>query len=151
MGKETLPVNRDAMSEVNPLGVQVSHFNMNEDDETALARKLAEKWHLNVPERRSLPSSGIAASALVAAVGEILAETSSYPRNWSPDEPVYDGIVIAPTQDGFKLHERHEIGACRFSPATITEVATLEEAVRRFLQATYKVDDIDGVRIDWHR
>ncbi len=124
---------------------------MNDYDEVALARKLAEKWHLNVPERRSLPNSGIAASALVSAISEILADSLRYPRDWSPDQAGYDGIVITPTQHGFKLYERHEIGVCRSSPATVNEVATLEEAVRAFLQAVFAVDNIDGIPIDWSR
>ena len=124
---------------------------MNEFDDARLARKLAEKWHLNVRERRSLPSSGIGASALVAAVHEILTESCRYPRDWSPDDPAYDGIVITPAHNGFQLHERHEIGVGRFSPVTITEVATLEEAVRSFLMATFEGDNIDGIPIDWNR
>ena len=59
--------------------------------------------------------------------------------------------MVTPAPSGFKLHERHEIGVCRFSPATVTEVATVEEAVREFLKATFAVDNIDGIPIDWNR
>jgi hypothetical protein len=124
---------------------------MDDYDEAALARKLAERWQLNVPERRSLPDSGLSASALVSAIHEILAEASCYPRDWRPDEASYDGALIKSTQHGFEIHERHEIGVGRFSPAQVQHVATLEQAVLAFLKATFEEDNMDGIRIDWHR
>jgi len=120
-------------------------------DESTLARKLAEKWHLNVPERRSLPVGGLSASAFVGAIGDILKASPWYPAEWPRDEPAYDGAVITPNEHGFTIHERHEIGIMRFSDATIRQVATLEEAVRAFLKATFKLREIDGIPIDWSR
>lgn len=122
---------------------------MCEDDMSSLARKLATKWHLNVVERRSLPVAGLPASAFVDAIREILRTYPRYPSDWPRDEPAYDGAVITPSERGFAIHERHEIGVMRFSDATITQVATLEEAVRAFLKATFRTDDIDGIPIDW--
>lgn len=124
---------------------------MNALDEPALARKLAAKWQLNVAERNSLPPAGISASALVAAIREILAESSRYPADWSPDVADYDGVVITPAPNGFQTHTRHEIGVQRFSDATIADVNTLEDAVRAFLRAVFSVDNIDGIPIDWTR
>lgn len=120
-------------------------------DESSLARKLAEKWHLNVAERRSLPFSGLPASSFVEAIREILKTSPWYPSDWPRDEPLYDGAVITPTERGFTIHERHEIGVMRFSDATISHVATLEDAVRAFLKATFKLGEIDGMPIDWTR
>ena len=120
-------------------------------DVSSLARKLAEKWHLNVAERRSLPIAGLPASAFVEAIRDILKASPWYPSDWPRDEPAYDGAVITPNELGFTIHERHEIGMMRFSDAMITQVATLEEAVRAFLKATFKADDIDGIPIDWSR
>ena len=124
---------------------------MCEYDASTLARKLAEKWHLSVAERRSLPIAGLPASTLVEAVRDILRTNPWYPPTWRRDEPAYDGVVISQSEHGFAIHERHEIGMGRFSDATITEVATLEEAVRAFLMATFKPNDIDGILIDWSR
>ena len=124
---------------------------MNAVDEPTLARKLAAKWQLNVPERTSLPPAGLAASTLVAAIREILAQSSRYPADWSPDVANYDGVVITPTPNGFRTHTRYETGVQRFSAATITDFATLEDAVRSFLDAVFSVDNIDGIPIDWTR
>jgi len=119
-------------------------------DESALAYKLAEEFHLNVAERRSLPSSGISVSALLVAIQSILDECSWFPRDWRPDQP-FDGIVIEATQMGFNLHERSEIGMARFSDAETTTVSTIKDAVRKFLSRTYCVSNIDGIPIDWSR
>ncbi len=118
---------------------------------SSLARKLAEEWHLNVAERRSLPIAGLPASAFVEAIRDILKASPWYPSDWPRDESTYDGAVITPNDNGFAIHERHEIGVMRFSDAVITQVATLEEAVRAFLKSTFKAGDIDGVPIDWTR
>ena len=120
-------------------------------DLSKLACKLAEGWHLSVAERRSLPIAGLPASAFVAAIRGILREFPWYPSDWARDEPVYDGAVITPNENGFTIHERHEIGMMRFSDVVITQVATLEEAVRAFLKSTFKADSIDGIPIDWTR
>ncbi len=122
------------------------------DQEVAnLACKLAEKWHLNVADRRSLPIAGLPASAFVAAIRQILEESRWYPSGWLRDEPAYDGAVITPNEHGFTIHERHEMSLMRFSDAVVTQVSTLEEAVRVFLKSTFKADNIDGIPIDWTR
>lgn len=124
---------------------------MSDYDVSNLACKLAEKWHLNVAERSSLPATGLPASAFVEAIRSILSTSPWYPPKWSRDEPAYDGAVITPNERGFSIHVRREIGVMRFSDATITQVSTLEEAIRTFLIATFKADCIDGVPIDWSR
>lgn len=124
---------------------------MSGHDISNLARKLAEKWHLNVAERSSLPAAGMPASAFVDAVRCILSASPWYPPDWPRDESAYDGAVITPNKHGFEIHMRHEIGVMRFSEATITQVPTLEEAVHKFLKVTFKADNIDGIPIDWSR
>jgi len=91
------------------------------------------------------------ASAFVEAVRSILIASPWYPSDWPRDEPAYDGAVITPNERGFAIHVRHEIGVMRFSDATITQVSTLEEAIRTFLKATFNAYSIDGVPIDWSR
>lgn len=118
-------------------------------DLAGLARKLAEQWRLDGPQRRSLPVAGLPASAFVEAVRVILRTSPWYPSVWPRDAPAYDGAVITPNELGFIIHERYEIGMMRFSDATITQVTTLEEAVREFVRATFKGNEIDGIPIDW--
>lgn len=59
---------------------------------SSLARKLAEKWHLNVAERRSLPAAGLPASAFVEAIRGILSASPWYPADWPHDEEGYGEI-----------------------------------------------------------
>ncbi len=54
-----------------------------------------------------------------------------------------------PNERGFAIHVRHEIGVMHFSDVTITQVATLEEAIRMFLKVTFNADSIDDIPIDW--
>lgn len=124
---------------------------LSEHDVSILASKLAETWHLNVAERRSLGGAGLPGTALVEAIRNILRASPWYPSHFPRDEPAYDGAVITPNEFGFTIHERHEIGVMRFSEAKITQVARLDEAVRMFLKSTFKADDMDGVPIDWTR
>ena len=124
---------------------------MNDVDEHALARKLAAKWQLSVPERNSLTPAGIASSSLVEAIREILNESSCYPAGWSPDDAHYDGVVIIPTATGFRTHTRHEIGYQRFSDPTVADVIALDDAVRAFLAHVFSLDNVDGIPIDWTR
>lgn len=119
-------------------------------DESALAKKLAEKFHLSVPERRCLPSSGMSSSALVSAIQEILVESSWFPRDWRPDQQ-YAGIVIQATEDGYLIHERQESSVGRTAKVRTAMAPTLEEAVREFLRATFRADAIDEIPIDWSR
>jgi|GEM_PF-5184472 len=124
---------------------------MNVADELELARKLASKWQLNVPERNSLPAAGLAASLLVQAIREILAESSCYPTDWTPDAANYDGVVITTTATGYRTHTRHEIGYQRFSDAIIADVETLDYAVRALVSHVFSLDNIDGIPLDWTR
>ena len=124
---------------------------MNIPSELELARKLASKWQLNVPERNSLPTAGLAASMLVQAISEILADSSCYPSDWSPDVAHYDGVVITTTATGYRTHARHEIGYQRFSDAVVDDVDTLTDAVRAFVSHVFSLDNIDGIPIDWTR
>lgn len=122
---------------------------MDAEAESALARKLAKTFHLSVPDRRELPKSGLAFSAFVKAIRDVLAEKHRYPPDWRPDEP-FDGIVIESQPDGFMLHERHEIGVSRFSPCKSRFARSLEEAVKVFLRKIFG-DRIDGIPIDFRR
>ena len=124
---------------------------MNVADELELARKLASKWQLNVPERNSLPTAGLAASMLVQAIREILTESPCYPADWNPDDANYDGVVITTTATGLRTPTRHVIGYQRFSDATVAEVDALDDAVRALVSHVFSLDNIDGIPLDWTR
>lgn len=117
--------------------------------EAALARKLAETFHLSVLERRELRGGKLSASAFVAAVGDILAETGWFPRDWRPDQP-FDGVILEADDHGFVVHERHEVGVGRFSDVTSAAADSLDDAVRTFVARTFG-NDIDGVGLRWDR
>ncbi len=84
---------------------------------------------------------------MVRAVGDTLAESGWFPKDWRPDQP-YNGVVIEARADGFMLHERKEIGMASYSDVRSGAANSLDDAVRS-LVATMSVDDIDEVRIDW--
>jgi hypothetical protein len=117
------------------------------DRETELTRRLAETFHLSVHERGDLPGGKVRGSILVGAVGECLAETGWFPKDWRPDQP-YNGLIIEAQADGLMLHEKREIGTARFSDVRSVPANSLDDAVRT-LVATMFGDDIDGVQIDW--
>ena len=117
------------------------------DREAELARKLADTFHLSVSERANLPGGRVRWSVLVSAVGESLAESGWFPKDWRPNQP-YNGVIIEARADGFVLHERREIGMARFSEVRSVPASSLDDAVRTLVAAMFG-DDIDGVRIDW--
>jgi hypothetical protein len=82
--------------------------------EAELARKLADTFHLSVPERAEFPGGRVRWSVLVSTVGESLAESKWFPKDWRSDQ-LYDGVIIEGRADRFMLHERREIGMTRFS------------------------------------
>lgn len=117
------------------------------DREAELTRKLADTFHLSVPERADLPDGRVRWSVLVSAVSESLAESGWFPKDWRPDQP-YNGVIIEARADGFMLHERREIGIASFSEVRSVPANSFDDAVRT-LVVTMFGDDIDGVRIDW--
>ena len=117
--------------------------------ESSLARKLATKWQLDVAERRALPQEGMAGSSLVAAIHEIIRVDGRYPKEWTTDS-YFDGISIEPDGDGYRIHECRETGMGQFTHFGSRKVASLEEAVRCFLTAVFKIDNVDGIPINWN-
>lgn len=115
--------------------------------EVVLARKLAERLHLSVPERAELPDGRVRGSAFIAAVGEILAEAGRFPRGWGLDRP-FDGLVIESTDHGLVLHEQREAGVGRYSDVRSRSTDSLDSAVRAFVAATFG-SNIDGIGFSW--
>ena len=84
---------------------------------------------------------------MVRAVGEILAESGWFPKDWRPDQ-LYDGIIIEAQANGLTLHEKNEIGVSRFSEVRTVQAGSLDDAVRTLVQKMFG-RDIDGIQIDW--
>jgi len=117
------------------------------DREAELTRKLADTFHLRVPERADLPDGRVRWSLLVSAVSKSLAESRWFPKDWRPDQR-YNGVIIEARADGFMLHERRESGMASFSEVRSVPAISLDDAVRTRVVTMFG-DDIDGVRIDW--
>ena len=115
--------------------------------EAVLARKLAERFHLSVPERAELANGRVRGSAFIAAVGEILDEAGRFPRGWRLDGP-FDGLVIESTDHGLVLHEQREVGVGRYSAVRSRTTDSLDSAVHAFVAATFG-GNIDGVGFSW--
>jgi len=71
-------------------------------DISKLARKLAERFHLNVMERALLPEGKMPWSTFANAVDAIIAECGRYPSQWADDTP-YSGIVLESVPGGYSL------------------------------------------------
>ncbi len=117
------------------------------DREAELTRKLADTFHLSVPERADLPDGRVRWSVLVSAVSKSIAESRWFPKDWRPDQR-YNGVIIEARADGFMLHERSEIGMASFSEVRSVPAISLDDAVRTPVVTMFG-DDIEGVRIDW--
>lgn len=113
-----------------------------------LALKLLETLHLSVPERRTLPRTGIPFSTLVAAVLARLEATSWFPMAIDPGKDFGEGARIERRGAELWLHEQHESGVGRFGPIQSRRAGSVQEAVRRYIEANHG-SPIDGVNIDW--
>jgi hypothetical protein len=120
---------------------------MAESELERLGLKLLQTLHLSVPERRTIPSGGLAASVLARVVRAHLTE-----REWFPEPPPADGIWTGARLQlrgsVIWVHEQHEIGVNRFGPTRSRQVNSIAEAVRAYVEATGG-GSIDGVMIDW--
>lgn len=113
-----------------------------------LALKLLETLHLSVPERRTLPHSGIPFSALVAAVSGRLDDVSWFPAAIDAGSAIGEGARIERRGSELWVHEQHESGVGRFGPIQSRRVASIQEAVRGYIEANHG-SPIEGVHIDW--
>ncbi|MGQ0636944.1 MAG: hypothetical protein ACT4QC_20235 [Planctomycetaceae bacterium] len=116
--------------------------------ETELVRKLAADWHLNVPERRSLPAGGAKAGLLLNAIEDELRSGGWYPAGARPDDD-FDGGLIERMPDGTcRIHWKSEVSFCRYELDFVQELNTPREAATTFLKTVFN-DGIDGIPIDW--
>jgi len=118
--------------------------------ERDLARVFIEKWHLNVPERRALPTSSLPGSLLVAEICALVEEKGWYPIDWRPDDG-FDGGLIERLDGGrCKVYWKVECGVSRFALQGVNEFESLSEAVREYAVRFFG-RSFDGIEIDWKR
>ena len=121
-----------------------------ESTELDLARKFITKWHLNVPERKSLWFGSLPGSLLVAEICALVNEEGWYPIDWRPDDG-FDGGLIEYSDGGqCKIYWKAECGVSRFALVEVQEFNALPEAVRSFAVRFFG-KSFDGIAIDWNR
>jgi hypothetical protein len=113
-----------------------------------LGLKLLETLHLNVLERRSLPTSGIPFSALVAGVASRVAATGWFPISVLGGSEMWIGARVEQRGTELWVHERYETGVGRVGPIRSRRVGSVDEAVRAFIDANGGAP-LDGVHVDW--
>ena len=119
--------------------------------ERQLALKLLTTYHLNLPERQSLPNGRARFSVLVEAVEQALNGSPWFPRSPESEGLLGDGAVIELRGDEYWIHESHEIGLSRYSPVRVYRAKNLADAVRRYIHAMGGHTNIDGVEIEWRQ
>lgn len=85
-----------------------------EPEPRELALKLLTTFHLNVPERKLIPSNGIPFSTLVDAVESQISNSGWFPGP-VVKEPAGEVACLEMRDGEVWLHENHEIGVSRYS------------------------------------
>src|SRR6478752_1542611 len=104
-----------------------------ENEVRELCVKLLGTSHLNVPERRILPSKGAPFSEMVAGVEQRLVRDHWFPIQLLP------GTIW--------VHEQHEVGVSVFSEIRSFRVCSVSEAVRILIRALGG-PPLDGITVD---
>jgi hypothetical protein len=138
---------RNVVARFSQLGRRAPSLHSDTDAEH-LALELLETLHLSVPERGTVPRGGIPFSTVVAAVSARLEATSWFPKAIDPGRDFGEGARIERRGTELWVHEQHESGVGRFGPIQSRRVASIQEAVRRYIEANHG-SPIDGVKIDW--
>ncbi len=118
-----------------------------DDELERLGLKLLETLHLNVPERRAIPASGLPMSALATALATRLEADGWFPSP-AHDDSIWTGARLELRGSEIWVHERHEIGLARLGPIRSQPAGSLGDAIRRYVDANGG-SPLDGVLIDW--
>ena len=121
--------------------------NSNLPTEEELIDKLVTRWHLNVPERASLPGGMARGSLLKAAIVNRLMKEGWFPGDWRPDDGFSGGLIERTVAD-FRIHWKAECGVGRFALVRVTHHPDAVDAAENLLRGMWG-NDIDGVTIDW--
>jgi hypothetical protein len=118
---------------------------VSDDPERTLVRKLVERLHLSVVERRSLPAGRARLSLVVDSVVAVVRETGCFPANADPDG-AFDGAMIVADRDGYAVHWRYEIGVGRYGTTRVERFTKVRDAALAVARSWDQ--GIDGVPID---
>ena len=118
---------------------------MSSESSPELVRKLVERLHLSVPDRRRLPPKGAPLSQVVASVEAIVREAGSFPAGVSPEGP-FDGVMILRAGDGFSVLWRGEVALGRYRTVREQYFEHLTEAAK-VVAASWR-SGIDGIPLD---
>lgn len=121
--------------------------NLTEGD---LARKFVATWHLNVSERRALPSGSLPGSLLVAEICAAVEAKGWYPTDWRPADGFDGGLIELIGANRCKVYWKVECGVSRFALKEVNECDSLPEAARRYAVRFFGTN-FDGIPIDWNR
>jgi hypothetical protein len=114
----------------------------------ALCLKLAASHHLNVEERRALPSGRAPFSEILAAIGDHLKASPWFPHAPRSSEFLDRVALIERRDDLYIVHTQVEIGVDRLSPVQSRSTPDLPTAVKSYIE-TVGGAQIDGVPIAW--
>ncbi len=112
-----------------------------------ICRKLLDTLHLTPEERRELGGERILFSALVSSAQGVLDEVHFLPSTLRPDQE-FEGVLIEQRDEGYVVHECHEIGTGRYSPVKSRVAKDLHDALRAYVRSNGGTA-IDGVPINF--
>jgi hypothetical protein len=116
--------------------------------ETDLYRKLALTYHLNVPERRLLPSGRVRISCLMAAIEAHLSDEGWYPKGLRPEHDFGGGLIELRADKTCQIYWKSEFSMLRYELDAVGQFASAALAIGVWLRAMFP-DNIDGLSIDW--
>lgn len=119
-----------------------------ENEIRELCVKLLETLHLNVPERRMLPTKGAPFSEMVAGVEQRLARDQWFPIHLRPGTIIGHGATIECRAGKIWVHEQWEVGVSVFSEIRSYPARSVGEAVRKLIAANGG-SPLDGITVDW--
>ena len=112
-----------------------------------ICRKLLENLHLNAEERREFAGARVPFSVMLVAARQALDEVPCLPPSLRPDLE-FEGIVVESREDGYWVHECHEVGIGKYSTVATRHARDLADAVRAYVRANGGTA-IDGIPIDY--
>jgi hypothetical protein len=113
-----------------------------------LTKKIAEDFHLNVPERKRLDNGKIIGSDLVRAIVDIVEECGRYPKNWKMDDPFNGGLIEKVDARSYQVTWKAEVGVSRYEVLSVDKYASPEDAAKIVAKKLFGVS-FDGISIEW--
>lgn len=118
-------------------------------DDLELVRKLAATWHLNVPERRRLPSGCVQASRLLDAIVAELHSGGYYPPGVAPTDDFTGGLLELAPDGSCRTYWKTRISVSQVETSEVVQHEDPRDAAAVLIRTLFN-DGIDGIPIDWH-